>query len=98
MTEQDSMAIVATAPKTNPLSIAALALATVALVGMVVLGAVAIAIFTVGAGHLALQQISKRGERGRTLAVVSLLIGYGIGLYVILDSIYFWISFALRSH
>lgn len=98
MTEQDSTAIVVTVPKTNRLSIAALALATSAIVGLVVFGAVWIAIFTVGAGHLALQQISKRDERGRTLAVVSLLIGYGIGLYVILDSIYFWIAFALQRH
>ncbi len=98
MTEQDSMAIVATVPKTNRLSIAALVLAAAAVVGMVLVGALAIAIFTVGAGHLALQQISKRGERGRTLAVVGLLIGYGIGLYAILNSIYFWIVFAPQSH
>ncbi|MFJ2351655.1 DUF4190 domain-containing protein [Glutamicibacter sp. NPDC087673] len=37
-----------------------------------------LAILAVGAGHVALSQITLRGGRGRRLAIVALVVGYAI--------------------
>ena len=97
MIDQESMTSTPNTSKTNRLSIAALTLTAVALAGFVAGGVAVVAVFAVGAGHVALQQISRRGERGIGLAVISLVIGYGIGLYALVNTIYFWIVFALQN-
>jgi hypothetical protein len=98
MIDQVSMTAVQHTSKANRLSIAALLLAAVALGGMVLGGFAVIAVFAVGAGHMALQQIATRGERGNVLAIISLVIGYGIGLYALINAIYFGIVFAQQPH
>ncbi|GAB4068875.1 hypothetical protein GCM10028777_29150 [Angustibacter speluncae] len=61
-------------PSTNGAAVAAL-----------VTGLMGFAIIPVVLGHLALAQLRRRGERGSTLAVVGLVLGYGqCALYVLL--------------
>ncbi|MCT9870503.1 DUF4190 domain-containing protein [Paenarthrobacter aurescens] len=64
----------------NRLALVAAAMAVVALVGLFFAGMAVIAVFVVGAGHVALNQIQQRGERGRGFAIAALAVGYGIGL------------------
>lgn len=63
----------------NQWSVASLVLAAVCLVALVFTGVTLVAVFAVGAGHIALGQIRERGGRGRVLARVALSIGYAIG-------------------
>lgn len=63
----------------NKWSVASLVLAAVCLVALVFTGVTLVAVFAVGAGHIALGQIRERGGRGRVLARVALSIGYAIG-------------------
>jgi hypothetical protein len=72
MIEHESVITVPHASKTNRLSIVTLALAAVALAGFVFGGVAVIAVFAVGAGQVALQQISRKGERGSGLAIVDM--------------------------
>lgn len=74
----------------NKLSVTALALAALTLLSMWFLGNSGLAIFAVGAGHVSLNQITRRGGRGRWLAIVALVIGYAVAalsLYSILTAI-----------
>lgn len=64
----------------NRLAIVAAAMAALALAGLFLAGMAVIAVFVVGAGHVALNQMQQRGERGRGLAIAALAVGYGIGL------------------
>lgn len=64
----------------NRTAIVAAAMAVLAIVGLFFAGMAAIAIFVVGAGHVALNQIQQRGERGRGFALAALAVGYGIGV------------------
>lgn len=76
-------------PKTNALSVASVVLAGMAMVGFVFEGAAVLAVFAVGAGHMALQQIKVRGERGTGLAYLSLGVSYAMAAYALISSIYF---------
>lgn len=62
----------------NRLSIAAIIFAVIAASGFFVFGAAVIAVFAVGAGHVALNQIRTRTERGRGMAITALAVGYSI--------------------
>ena len=62
----------------NKLAVGAIVLAAVAALGYWVLGAAVLAVFAVGAGHVSLNQVKLRGERGRGLAIAALGIGYAI--------------------
>ncbi|MGV2853017.1 DUF4190 domain-containing protein [Glutamicibacter sp. AGC13] len=67
----------------NKFSVVALALAALAILGLCFLGTSGLAIFAVGAGHVALSQIALRGGRGRWLAIVALVIGYAIAAFAL---------------
>jgi hypothetical protein len=71
----------------NKFSVAALALAVLALLGMWFLGTSGLAIFAVGAGHVSLSQITRLGGRGRWLAIVALVIGYAIAALAFFSSL-----------
>lgn len=76
----------------NKLAIASIVLAVVAAAGMV-LGAVPVlAVFSVGAGHVSLQQIKARGEQGAALAYVALGLSYAIGTYALVASVPYFIE------
>lgn len=69
----------------NKLSVASLVLSMVALVGLWFFGLSGLAIFAVGAGHVALNQIAHSGGKGRWLAIFALVIGYGIGVLALVS-------------
>jgi uncharacterized membrane protein (DUF485 family) len=71
----------------NGFSVVAIALALFALVATVYFGLAIIAVFAVGAGHLALQQIKARKQRGVELAYTALGISYVLTLYIVVLTI-----------
>jgi hypothetical protein len=78
-------------PRVNTLSIVSIVLAAVAVAGSVFGGTFVLAVFAVGAGHVALQQIKVRGERGAILAYIGIGISYLIATFALVDSVYlFW--------
>ena len=78
-------------PRVNTLSIVSIVLAAVAVAGSVFGGTFVLAVFAVGAGHVALQQIKVRGERGAMLAYIGIDISYLIATFALVDSVYlFW--------
>lgn len=81
----------------NRLAIAAVALAGLAAVGTVLAGVAVLAAFAVGAGHVALNQIKLRNERGRGLATASLAVGYAIAAAALISSIYFAVGYTVRQ-
>ncbi|MDQ0819864.1 putative membrane protein [Arthrobacter sp. V4I6] len=81
----------------NRLAIASLVLAGVAMLGNVLVGAGVLAVFAVGAGHVSLAQIQRRGERGRGLAISALAIGYAIALLALFSTLYFAATFAMQQ-
>lgn len=72
----------------NGMSFVALACALVAVAGLVVLGAAVLAVFGVGAGHVALHQIEQCGGSGRLAAMIALGLGYAIGVFGLANSIW----------
>lgn len=78
----------------NRQAIVAAAMAVLALVGLFFAGMAVIAVFVVGAGHVALNQIQQRGERGRAFAIGALVVGYGIGLLSLVSALIFAFSSA----
>ncbi|MBF0671454.1 MAG: DUF4190 domain-containing protein [Salinibacterium sp.] len=80
----------------NWLSLAALIFALIAAASFFVTGTAVLAVFAVGAGHVALQQISRTPQRGRVLAVIGLAVGYAIGIYGLFLTIQAWIAFGLQ--
>jgi hypothetical protein len=78
-------------PRVNTLSILSIVLAAVAVAGSVFGGTFVLAVFAVGAGHVALQQIKVRGERGAILAHIGIGISYLIATFALVDSVLlFW--------
>ena len=53
-------------------------------------GVAVLAVFAVGAGHVSLNQIKLRGERGRGLAIAALAIGYAIATLALFTSLSFY--------
>jgi len=80
----------------NRQAIVAAAMAVLALVGLFFAGMAVIAIFVVGAGHVALNQIQQRGERGRPFAIGALVVGYGIGLLSLASALIFAFTSAIH--
>lgn len=72
-------------PVVNKLAVASLLLSLLALGGMFGFGFTSLAVFGVGAGHVALQQIKRRGDRGRSLALASLAICYLMATWALLS-------------
>ena len=73
----------------NRLAILSLFFAVLAAAGTVFMGVAVIAVFAVGAGHVSLNQIRRRGERGRGLAVTALAIGYAIAAFALISALSF---------
>lgn len=73
----------------NKLAVAAIVLAVLAASGLWIFGAAVLAVFAVGAGHVALNQIRLRGERGKLLAIAALTIGYGIATLALISTLGF---------
>jgi hypothetical protein len=73
----------------NKLAVAALVLAAIAASGLWAFGVAVLAVFAVGAGHVSLNQIKLRGERGRGLAMAALAIGYAIGILALFTTLSF---------
>ncbi|SFU16759.1 DUF4190 domain-containing protein [Arthrobacter sp. ov118] len=71
------------------MSVAAIIFAVIAASGLLVFGVAVLAVFAVGAGHVALNQIPLRGERGRGLAIAALAIGYGIATLALINTLAF---------
>ena len=81
----------------NRLAIASLALAALAVIGTAVAGVAVVAVFAVGAGHVSLNQIEMRRERGRVLALTALAIGYGVASLALVSTIYFATAFSFQQ-
>ena len=79
----------------NTLSIVSLVLVTVAVWGFFLARepVPAPTVFAVGAGHVALQQIKVRGERGAILAYVGLGISYLIATYDVVKFVHFYFTY-----
>jgi len=73
----------------NKLAVTAIVLAVIAASGFWVFGVAVLAVFAVGAGHVALNQIQLRGERGKGLAVAALAVGYGIATLALISTLGF---------
>jgi len=71
----------------NKLSMAAIFLAAIAASGLWLFGVGVLAVFAVGAGHVSLNQIKLRGERGRSLAIVALAMGYAIATLALFSTL-----------
>ncbi|WP_374114830.1 DUF4190 domain-containing protein [Pseudarthrobacter sp. R1] len=73
----------------NKLALAAIVCAVIAASGFWVFGVAVLAVFAVGAGHVALNQIQLRGERGKGLAIAALAVGYGIATLALVSTLGF---------
>ncbi|WP_425256399.1 MULTISPECIES: DUF4190 domain-containing protein [unclassified Pseudarthrobacter] len=73
----------------NKLAIASIVLAVIAASGFWVFGVAVLAVFAVGAGHVALNQIHLRDERGKGLAIAALAVGYGIATLALISTLGF---------
>jgi hypothetical protein len=61
--------------------------AAVAVLGFISTSITALAVFAVGAGHVAIHQIQLSGGNGRQLARASLAVGYAIAVFGLLFSV-----------
>lgn len=77
------------AGRLNKLAVAAIIFAVIAVSGFWVFGVAVLAVFAVGAGHVALNQIPLRGDRGRGLAIAALVVGYGIAALALINTLGF---------
>lgn len=69
----------------NVLAIVAVALAVIAFSGIWFFGVGIVATFAVGAGHVSLNQIKRKNERGRSMAIAALVLGYGLATWALLN-------------
>ena len=67
----------------EPMAVVSVACAVLAAAGMYLMGMAVLAVFAVGAGHVALHRIEKRGSTGRLAALAGLSIGYAIGVFAL---------------
>ena len=81
--------------KVNRLAVVSIVCAAVALVGTILASVMVIAVFAVGAGHVSLQQIKARQERGAVLAYIALGVSYLIATMALVETIYFAVGLAL---
>ncbi len=73
----------------NKLAIAAIVFAVIAASGFWVFGVAVLVVFAVGAGHVALNQIQLKDERGKGLAIAALAVGYGIATLALINTLGF---------
>ncbi len=79
-------------PRVNALSLASVVLAAVAVVGFAFGGVAVLAVFAVGAGHLALQQIKVHPQRGAVLAYLGLGVSYSMAAYALVSGAFYAIA------
>jgi hypothetical protein len=73
----------------NRLAIVSITCAAIGVVGFFLVGMTALEVFAVGSGHVSLQQIKGRHERGANLARVALAVSYLVATIAVFDAIYF---------
>lgn len=71
----------------NKLAVASIVLAAIAASGLWLFGVAVLAVFAVSAGHVSLNQIQLRGERGRGLALAALGVGYSTAILALFTSL-----------
>ncbi|NSX38846.1 hypothetical protein HTS88_20930 [Pseudarthrobacter oxydans] len=71
----------------NRMAIISVVCAVVAVAGFFFAGLTVLAVFAVGAGHVAVNQINFDGGQGRQLARGALAIGYAIAIFGLLFSV-----------
>jgi hypothetical protein len=72
----------------NKLAVASIIFAVIAASGLWIFGVAVLAVFAVGAAHVASNQIQVSGERGRGLAIAALVIGYGVGTFALVNVLF----------
>jgi ABC-type spermidine/putrescine transport system permease subunit II len=79
--------------KVNRLAVVSIICAAIALAGTFSFGVVVIAVFAVGAGHVSLQQINARHERGAILAYIALGVSYLIATVALFQALFLALAF-----
>lgn len=82
--------------KINVLAVVALVLAVLGVGQSFGFGAISLTIFAVGAGHVALQQIRERGERGVWLARAALVLCYLVAAWALLTQLRLFLELGVR--
>ncbi|MGX1749478.1 hypothetical protein [Glutamicibacter protophormiae] len=77
----------AVSPRVNRLSIIALCLAIAEIAALIFLGGTGLAVFAVGAGHVALNQIKARKEQRAKAAILALALGYAVAIFGVFSTL-----------
>jgi hypothetical protein len=88
MTDDTAQAKSVPPTKVNRLAVVSIICAAIAVAGTLRVGVVVIAVFAVGAGHVSLQQINARHERGAMLAYIALGVSYLIATFALFEALY----------
>ena len=88
MTVNTSQAKSVALAKVNPLALVSITCAAVGVAALVLGSVTILAVFAVGSGHVSLQQIKARHERGATLAYIALGVSYLITIIELFGIIY----------
>lgn len=81
----------------NLLAVASIVFGVISAAAMFGFGIAVLAVFAVGAGHVAIQQIRARGQRGLILARIGLVIGYLLAVYGLVATIIYTLVLTGRS-
>lgn len=81
----------------NRFAIAAGVLAIVTFAGMIFFSIAGFAVFAVGAGHVAIDQIKTKGGQGKELAIAALAVGYAVGIWSIFAVVQFLLGAAAQQ-
>ena len=81
----------------NRFAIAAGALAIITFAGMIFFSIAGFAVFAVGAGHVAIDQIKTKGGQGGELAIAALTVGYAVGIWSVFAVIQFLLGAAAQK-
>ena len=71
------------------MAVAAIVFAVVAASGFWIFGVAVLAVFAVGSGHVALNQIHLGDERGKGPAIAARAVGYGIATLALISTLRF---------
>lgn len=71
----------------NRLAVAAVVFAVLAAAAIWLLGISGLTVFAVGAGHVSLNHIKLKDQRGRWLAIAALALGYGIAILALISTL-----------
>ncbi|MDQ0118462.1 hypothetical protein J2T22_001640 [Pseudarthrobacter defluvii] len=79
----------------EPMAVVSVACAVLAAAGLYLMGMAVLAVFAVGAGHMALHRIERRGRSGQLAALAGLSIGYAVGVFGLAYTVWALISLAV---